>query len=75
MVVFISKEELHVSASSGHLQVPTFSAKRVYTGCGRKNSPTWEANKFKIKEDTANFFLFLESTQNTVLHQCVLNKT
>jgi hypothetical protein len=53
------------------------------TGCGRKKSPIWEANKFKTKEDTANFFLFLESTQNAVLnqrqnavlHHSVLNKT
>jgi hypothetical protein len=31
----------------------------VYTGCGRKKSPIWEANKFKTKEDTTNdFFLF-----------------
>jgi hypothetical protein len=45
-----------------------------YTGCGRKNSSIWEANEFKIKEDTANTLLFLESTQNAVLHQCVLNK-
>jgi len=45
------------------------------TGCGRKNSPVWEANKFKTKEDTADVFLFLESTQNAVLHQRVLNKT
>jgi len=50
-------------------------AKFYDTGCGRKNSPIWEANKFKIKEDTANVFLFLESTQNAVLHQHVLNKT
>ena len=27
-----------------------------YTGCGRKKSPIWEANKFKSKEDTANVF-------------------
>ena len=46
-----------------------------YTGCGRKNSPIWEANKFKTKEDTANVFLFLERTPNAVLHQRVLNKT
>ena len=26
------------------------------TGCGRKKSPIWEANKFKTKEDTANVF-------------------
>ena len=45
------------------------------TGSGRKNSPVWKANKFKTKEDTENVFLFLESIQNTVLHQCVLNKT
>ena len=46
------------------------------TECGRKKSPIWEANKFKTKEDTENvFFLFLESTQNGVLHQRVLNKT
>jgi len=45
------------------------------TGCGRKNSPIWEVNKFKTKEDMANVFLFLESTQNAVLHQCVLNET
>jgi len=45
------------------------------TGCGRKNSPIWEANKFKTKDDTANIFLFLESTQNAVLPQCVLNKS
>ena len=29
-----------------------------YTGCGRKNSPIWEANKFKTKEDTANVFVY-----------------
>ena len=46
------------------------------TGYGRKKSPIWEANKFKTKEDTANVtFLFMESTQNAVLHQRVLNKT
>jgi len=45
------------------------------TGCGRKNSPILEANKFKKKEDTANIFLFLESTENAVLYQCGLNKT
>jgi len=28
------------------------------TGCSRKNSPIWEANKFKTKEDTANVFFF-----------------
>jgi len=28
----------------------------VYKGCGRKRSSNWEANKFKIKEDTANVF-------------------
>jgi len=28
------------------------------TGCGRKNSPIWKANKFKTKEDTANVFYF-----------------
>jgi ABC-type cobalamin/Fe3+-siderophores transport system ATPase subunit len=32
-------------------------------------SPIWEANKFKTKDDTANIFLFMESTQNTVLNQ------
>ena len=47
----------------------------IGTGCGRKNSSIWEANKFKTKDDTANIFLFLESTQNAVLHQCVLNKS
>ncbi len=29
---------------------------RCCTGCGRKKSPIWEANKFKTKEDTANVF-------------------
>ena len=48
---------------------------RSFTECGRKNSPIWEANKFKTKDDTANVFLFLESTQNAVLYQCVLNTT
>ena len=28
------------------------------TGCGRKKSPIWEANKFKTKEDTANVFFY-----------------
>ena len=46
-----------------------------YTGCSRKNSPIWEAIKFKTKEDTEMFFLFLERTQNAVLHQRVLNET
>ena len=45
------------------------------TECGRKNSSIWEANKLKTKEDTAHVFLFLERTQNTVLHQCILNKS
>ena len=45
------------------------------TGCGRKNYPIWEANTFKTKEDTANDFLFLESTWNAVLQQRVLNKS
>jgi hypothetical protein len=48
---------------------------KINTGCGGKKSPIWEANKLKTKEDTANVFLFLESTQNAVLHQRVLNKT
>ena len=48
--------------------------RHFYIGCGRKNSPIWEANKFKTKEDTANVFLFLERTQIAVLHQRVLNK-
>ena len=30
----------------------------ISTGCGRKNSTIWEANKFKIKEDTQLFFCF-----------------
>ena len=29
-----------------------------YTGCSRKNSPIWEANKFKTKEDTQMFSYF-----------------
>jgi len=33
-----------------------FVAIDIYTGCGRKNSPIWEANKFETKEDTANVF-------------------
>jgi len=44
------------------------------TECGRKKSPIWEANKIETKEDTANVFLFLESTQNAVLRQRVLKK-
>jgi hypothetical protein len=32
------------------------TASANYTGCGRKKSPIWEANKFKIKEDTAYVF-------------------
>ena len=34
----------------------TFEGK--FTGCGRKKSPIWEANKFKTKEDTANVFFY-----------------
>jgi hypothetical protein len=30
----------------------------IYTGCGRKNSPIWETNKFEKKKDTAIFFYF-----------------
>ena len=30
----------------------------LYTECGRKKSPIWEANKFKTKEDTANVFFY-----------------
>jgi hypothetical protein len=44
------------------------------TECGRKKRPIWEANKFETKKDTANVFLFLESTQNAVLNQRALNK-
>jgi hypothetical protein len=34
------------------------------TGCGRKKSPIWEANKFKTKEDTANvFFIYGKYTE------------
>jgi len=58
------------------IQIVLFWAKTPHTtGCGRKNSPIWEENKFKTKEDTANVFLFLESTQNAVLQQCILNKS
>jgi hypothetical protein len=32
-------------------------------------SPRWGANTFKTKVDTANTFLFLESTQNAILNQ------
>jgi hypothetical protein len=45
------------------------------TGCGRKNAPILEANNFKTKEDMANVFLFLKSTQNAVFHHRVLNNT
>ena len=40
---------------------------KISTGCGRKKSPIWEANKFKTKEDTANFF-FLISGKYTECH-------
>ena len=70
---------MNVTALMAHYthQVWTSSVISIvyYTGCGRKKSPIWEANKFKTKEDTANDFLFLESTPNAVLHQRVLNKT
>ena len=63
----------HLTSFSGFS--PVIHGKCHYTGCGRKKSPIWEANKFKTKEDTANVFLFMGSTQNAVLHQRVLNKT
>jgi len=40
----------------------------------QKELPYLEANKFKIEEDIAYIFLFLESTQNAVLYLYVLNK-
>jgi len=39
---------------------------KPHTGCSRKNSPIWEANKFETKEDTVNvFFFFLISGKYT----------
>jgi hypothetical protein len=35
------------------------------TGCGRKNSPIWEANENQTKQE--NFFLILNSIHNAVL--------
>ena len=46
-----------------------------WTGCGRKYSPIWKANKFKIKEDMANVFLFLDSTEDSILYQYIFNKS
>ena len=60
---------------SAHCLLQHINDTTQYTGCGRKNSSIWEANKFKTKEDTANVFLFLESTQNAVLLPCVLSKS
>ena len=59
----------HVSMTEEIPVIKFYVTKICCTGCSRKNSPIWEANKFETKEDTANvFFLFLESTQNAVLH-------
>jgi hypothetical protein len=35
----------------------------IHTGCGRKNSPIWEANK----NQTKHFFKILNSIHNAVL--------
>ena len=71
--IFVCGLFVHI-APTEHKQELNLFENSLYTGCGRKKSPIWEANKFETKEDMANVFLFLESTQNAVLH-CVLNKT
>jgi len=40
------------------LLLPVSPLFATYTGCGRKNSPVWEANKFKNKENMANVFFY-----------------
>jgi len=42
-----------------------------HTGYGRKNSPIWEANKFKTKVDTANvFFISGKYTERRFTSTC-----
>jgi hypothetical protein len=36
--------------------VKIYSQNPNYTGCGRKESVIWKANKFETKEDTVNVF-------------------
>ena len=38
MIVFISKEKLHVSAYSGHLQVPTYIGRTMYFFLANKHN-------------------------------------
>jgi hypothetical protein len=52
------------------IQIGKYVINVTNTGYGRKKFPIWEANKFKTKEDTANVFIFLESTQIAVLNLC-----
>ena len=45
----------------GHIRRDGLHRHCSNTGCGRKNSPIWEANKFKIKEIRQMFFYFWKS--------------
>jgi len=58
----LMRAENCIGAGGGHfeqlLQSRYCVLVQASTGCGRKNSPVWEANKFEIKEDTANVFFF-----------------
>jgi len=49
-----------LSSNNTVLYDNALSLKKAFTstGCGRKNSPIWEANKFRTKEDTANVFFY-----------------
>ena len=41
-----------------NLSCVAITGEYCHTGCGRKKSPIWEANKFKTKEDTAKVFFY-----------------
>jgi len=42
----------------------------INTGCGGKNFPFWEANKFETKEDTAIFFISGKYTECCFTSTC-----
>jgi hypothetical protein len=49
----------HVSTTEEIPVIKFYITKICCTGCSRKNSPIWEANKFETKEDTANVLFFI----------------
>ena len=56
MYVYVNCVTLAFTMTERAHQLHNDNAPAHYTGCGKKKSLIWEANKFKSKEDTANVF-------------------